>query len=283
MKNLVLLVLLLSSTFSVEAQIRKHKKKHATNAGTLFVGFGVNRDIFFQSKIRFVGADYDYSLKNVKGYDRESKGQSNLDFAQFNLRLGYYYTDRWAITLGFDRLSYIMADQNQVLLDGKIEPGVDTSWSGTYYDQPVTTNRNAFHYQNKRGLNFIRLELMRSIDLFELGTKRQLALTANVGISGGPVVTINSFRFAQKQTSPTTSFAGYGLGATGGLRLEFFKHVYFQFENSLAFAHLLNARTRSDDKNQYSKQFLGYYTFNLSVGAMFYLNAKNGCDSCPHW
>lgn len=283
MRILVLLTVFLGIAFSGEAQIRKHKKKRSTNAGTLFVDFGMNRDQYFQSRLRLVGADYDITLKNVKAYDRLEKGQTSFAIGQFSGRVGYYFKEKWALSLGVDRLKYYLAEPNNATLSGTVEPGVDTMWTGDYYDQPVTTTRNVFNYQYAKGLNFIRIDLIHSFDLFEVGAKRQLAFTGNVGVAVGPLIASTDLLFGQRQTQTTTSFAGYALAASASLRIEFFKHFYVKAENSLGFAHVLHARTRFDDRNEYAKQQLDFNTFNLSVGAIFYLNTKNGCDSCPHW
>ncbi len=283
MRFLLLLTVIFGFTFTGEAQIRKHKKKRSTNAGTLFVDFGMNRDQYFSSRLRLVGADYDLTFKNVKGYDRLEKGKSDLSIGQFSGRVGYYFREKWALSLGVDRLKYYIAEPNSATLSGKIDSGVDTTWSGEYFDQPITTTRNTFNYQYNKGLNFIRIDLIRSFDLFEVGSKRQLAFTGNLGVAAGPLIASTDLLFGQKQTQTTTSFAGYALAASAGIRVEFFKHVYIKAENSLGFAHVLHARTRFDDRNQYAKQRLGFNTFNLSIGAIFYLNTKNGCDSCPHW
>lgn len=283
MRILVLLTVFLGIVFSGEAQIRKHKKKRSTNAGTLFVDFGMNRDQYFQSRLRLVGADYDITLKNVKAYDRLEKGQTSFAIGQFSGRVGYYFKEKWALSLGVDRLKYYLAEPNNATLSGTVEPGVDTMWTGDYYDQPVTTTRNVFNYQYAKGLNFIRIDLIHSFDLFEVGAKRQLAFTGNVGVAVGPLIASTDLLFGQRQTQTTTSFAGYALAASASLRIEFFKHFYVKAENSLGFAHVLHARTRFDDRNEYAKQRLDFNTFNLSVGAIFYLNTKNGCDSCPHW
>ena len=283
MRIVLLLLILIGFSAQGEAQIRKHKKKRSTNAGTLFVDFGLNREGFFNSRLHLVGQDYDFTLKNVKGYDQLNKGYVGFDLSQFSGRIGYYFKNKWALAIGVNRFNYYMADQNDVLLNGRIESGVDTSWSGTYYDQPITTSRAQFDYCYSKGLYFIRIDLTRSFDLFEVGSKRQLALTGMAGISAGPVITSTQMLFAQQQTAKTTALSGYSLGINASLRLEFFKHFFIQAESMLGFAHVLNAHTRSNDRNQYARQTLGYYTGNFTVGALFYLRTKNGCDSCPHW
>lgn len=290
MKYITLVLILLGTTFASDAQVRSHKQKHSTNAGSFFFWWGYNRGYYTKSNIRFVGSNYDFTLKHVTAADRPDKFKTSVYFnpttitvPQYDARIGYYFKDKWAVSIGVDHLKYVMADQNHVLLNGHIDQGVDTNWVGNYYDQPVVTNRDQFHYENTNGMNYIRLEVMRSFDLWEYGNKRQFAVTGNLGVSTGPILTFNDLNFAQRHTFATPSLSGYGIGAAGSIRLEFFRHIFFQVESAVGFVQLLHVRTRPDDRNQYAKQVLGFSTYNASLGAIFYFKSKNGCDSCPHW
>lgn len=291
MKRLIALTLLLSLVTPVaQAQIRKHKKKNSTAAGTLFGYWGYNRAYFTQSTIRFVGQNYDFKLKSVAAHDRPDKFRPSVYFnpktitvPQYNMRLGYYFKDKWAFSFGVDHMKYVMDDQNDVLLDGFIGLGVDSTWSGNYMDEPVVTDREKFHYENTNGVNFLRFELTRSFNIYELGRQRQLALVANTGASLGGILTYNDLNFEGLHTFATPSISGYGFGANGALRLEFFRHFFMQMNVNLGVIHLTHVRTRPDDRNAFARQAYGYSEYNLTAGFLLYLRMKNGCDSCPNW
>lgn len=290
MKQLLLVVLLALLTPTAQAQVRKHKKKNSTAAGTLYFYWGYNRSYYTQSDIRFVGENYDFKLKNVVAYDRPDKFSARLYFnpatitvPQYNARIGYYFKDKWALSFGVDHFKYVMADENHVLLDGFIGDGVDTNWTGNYNDEPVVTDRDLFHYENTNGVNFLRFELTRSFNIYEIGKERQLALTAHLGVSTGPMLTFNDLNFEQVHTFATPSISGYGLSLNGGLRLEFFRHFFVQMNSGLGFIHLTHVRTRPDDRDAFARQRFGYSEYNLAAGVLLYLRPKNGCDSCPQW
>ncbi len=289
MRHFVLFILLFIFILPVEAQV-KHKTKKSTNAGTMFFYWGYNRSYYSKSDIRFVGSNYDFKLKNVTAYDRPDKFRADVYFnpatltvPQYNARIGYYISDKWAFSFGVDHYKYVMADYNNVLLDGFIGAGTDTNWVGNYNDEPVITRTDDFHYENTNGVNFLRFELMRSFDVFEVGKKRQLALTANIGAGVGPALTFSDLNFGQVHTFATPSISGYGLGVNGSVRLEFFKHFFMQMESGVGFIHLPHVRTRPDDKNQFARQKFVFSSYFAAVGALFYLRPKNGCDSCPQW
>jgi hypothetical protein len=276
--------------FPVFGQVKKHKKKNSTAAGTLFFYWGYNHSGYTKSDIRFVGANYDFTLKGVSAVDRQDPfdgkvylNPTTITVPQFNGRIGYYFKDKWAISFGNDHYKYVMQNNNKVLLDGFIAQGVDANWSGNYNDEPVTTNSDNFHYENTNGLNFLRVELMRSFNIWEAGSAKQFALTGNLGAGIGPMLTYNDFNFAGQHTYTTPSISGYGIGLNASMRMEFFRHFFFQLETGTGFVHLMHVRTRPDDRNQYAKQRFGFVSGFAAIGGIFYLRPKNGCDSCPHW
>lgn len=290
MKQIQLIVLLAMLSPLAMAQGHSSKKKNSTAAGTFFFYWGYNRSYYTHSNIRFVGPDYDFKLKEVVATDRPDKFKPSVYFnpttitvPQYNARIGYYFRDKWALSFGVDHFKYVMADHNHVLINGFIGAGVDTNWAGNYHDQAAVTDRNLFHYENTNGVNFLRFELTRSFRLYELGTKRQLALVANLGASTGGILTFNDLNFGQRHTFATPSISGYGLSLNGGLRLEFFKHFFMQLNTGLGFIHLTHVRTRPDDRNSFAKQAFGYSEYNAAAGFLLYLRSKNGCNTCPQW
>lgn len=271
-------------TAGASAQM-KHKKRKSTAAGTLFFYWGYNRSWYTGSDLRLAGQDYDFTLKGASAHDHPDKFGSAyfnpVTGPQFVGRAGYYFKDKWAISLGVDHFRYVFDNGNNVLLNGFIGNGVDANWSGNYSDESITTDSMQFHYENRN--SFIRLEVMRSYDILEVGRYRELVITANIGGGAGPVVSSNTLNFGQERTYSTTSLSGYGLAANGSLRFEFFKHAFIQANTGFGMMHLTHVRTREQDRNQYARQLYGYFTYDISVGLLFYLRPKNACDSCPHW
>src|SRR5690606_23366644 len=129
MKNLIVLILI-AVPFLSEGQKSKPKVSYAK--GTVYGYWGYNRSAYTKSNMRFVGPDYDFTLTKVKAADnpstdiRQYVNANTITVPQFNARIGYYFKNHWAISLGYDHLKYLMNDGNQVKIYGNIEPGVDT-------------------------------------------------------------------------------------------------------------------------------------------------------------
>ncbi|MBI2259793.1 MAG: hypothetical protein HYU67_12965 [Flavobacteriia bacterium] len=289
-KSLGLIVLFLFLTFSSVSQkkYRFKKDKRTTGKGSLWFYWGYNRTYYSKSDILFNGTGYRFTLQNVTASDNPSNDIStyfNINtfvVPQFNVRVGYYIKPKLSISLGYDHMKYLMDDKNNVLLTGHIDPGVDSLWSGDYDGKMITTDRNHFHYENSNGLNYIRVELMRSLLLYQ--TKSQwFGLNANIALGTGILFTISDFNFAQNFERYTQSVAGMGLSTHASLRFEFFKHFFIQPELSGGRMSIWKVKLRESDKNAYAKHSFWYFQHNITIGGFFYLKSKQDCKDCPVW
>lgn len=273
-----------------QAQFKRGKPKKSDARGTLYGYWGYNRSGYSKSNIHFIGPGYDFTLAGSVAHDNPSPfsakvyfNPSKITVPQFNARIGYYFKDHWAFSLGYDHMKYIFADGNNVLLSGTINPGVDpvTNWEGTYNNESVTTNRDYFHYENSNGLNYLRIGVERTDNLYELGNWFMLSTHAGAGVGG--ILSYNDFKFGGQEDLVTVSLSGYALSAHAALRFEFFKHVFIQTNLSGGFMHQTHVRTRHNEPNAYVKQKYGYYMFDTALGFLFYIRPTNDCNSCPNW
>ena len=290
MKALLIILIGLSGFTSIAQHLPK-KEKHSTAAGTLWGYWGYNRSAYTKSNMRFVGPGYDFTMKGAVAHDNPSPFDATVYFnpkkitiPQFNARVGYYFRDHYAISFGYDHMKYIFADRNEVNLSGEIDPEVgDTVWSGTYNGESVTTNREHFHYENSDGLNYLRFELTRSDRWFTIGQNDWFAVTTNIGVGIGSLLSFNDFTFAGRKDMRTISLSGYGLSLHAGPRFEFFRHAFIQTNVSGGFMHQLKVRTRPNDPDSYARHANGYISFETVFGFILYIRPKNGCNTCPEW
>lgn len=293
MKHIILCITLVFITmpaFIATAGPKPKKNKVSTIAGTLFFHWGYNRSWYTKSDIHFQGSGYDFTMANATAHDNPEKfgkvyfNPAKLTIPQFNIRLGYNITDNWAISFGYDHMKYLFDDNNHVSLTGFVTPGLDlvSGLSGSYENYEMVTEREKFHYENSDGLNYIRAEVTRLQNIYH--TKdRNFAMTALGGVSVGGILSFNDLRFAGEDTKRTISLSGYGISGHLGLRFEFFKHVYLQGNYGGGFMHQVHVKNRPNDASAYTKQKFGYMDFSVVLGGMFYIRAKNSCNSCPNW
>ncbi len=265
------------------------KKKVSYAKGTIFAYWGYNRCGFTKSNLRLVGPGYDFTLSGATASDRPEKFSSTyfninqITIPQFNVRVGYYFKDHWALSFGYDHMKYIFDNNNHVNISGTIQPGIDSTWSGTYSGEPVVTERDKFHYENSDGLNYLRFELTRTDQWFKYGKNDWFGFSTNAGIGVGGLLSYNDLTFAEQTDIRTISLSGYGLSLHGSIRFEFFKHFFLQTGMSGGFHHQVKVRNRPDDPTAYTRHTYGYAAWETVGGFLFYLKPKKKCDSCPEW
>lgn len=251
-----------------------------TDKGGFYFYWGYNRSAYTKSDLRLVGRGYDFTMKDMIASDNPEKLSSSyldikkLTIPQFNLRLGYFFKDKWALTLGYDHMKYLMDHPQQITLDGYVTPGISDLWSGNYDNQLETSDYNHIHYENSDGLNYIRAELARYFDLLSFGDKNWFRVRAQVAVAAGAILSYNDLNFNGQFDRRTISVSGYGLSVHPGLRLEFFNHVFLQTNFSAGFVHQVKVRTRPEDKRSYGRQHFGYIASDLVLGYTWRFNKK---------
>jgi hypothetical protein len=288
--RVLLICVFIGISIPAEAQSRKKSKKTSIAQGVLFGYWGYNRSYYTKSDLRLVGEGYDFTLRGSRAKDNPSPlselktyvDPTRITVPQFNARIGYYFKTKYAISFGYDHMKYIFRDKNEVLLDGTIDPGVDDLWSGTYTNEKVVTDRDHFHYENSNGLNYLRANITRS-DLLFRTPKRKFAVTSNLSLGLGGILSYNDFTFGQRKDVVTISLSGFALSAHASLRFEFFNHFFLETEATGGFMNQSRVRTRPNDRFAYAKQRYGYSMFSSQIGFFLYLKSINNCDDCPVW
>ncbi|MDX2360543.1 MAG: hypothetical protein QNK23_07035 [Crocinitomicaceae bacterium] len=278
-KGVFLLVILLVSFISKAQEEIKEKEKNSYAKGTFFFNWGYNRSAYTKSDLRFTGEGYDFVLKGSVATDAPETfsfdayfNPNNWTRPQYNFRIGYYFKDHWAISFGQDHMKYLFRGENDVLLDGHIDAGVDTlsNWSGDYNDEPVITDRTKFHYENSDGLNYLRFEITRTDQWLSFGKKKWFAFSSNAGLGIGGILSFNDFMFAGRYDQRTVSLSGYGISGHIGARFEFFRHLFIQSTIGGGFIHQVKVKTRPNDPSAFASQKFGYIDFNTVVGGLIY-------------
>lgn len=281
---------LLGFSSNVQAQTyRKKGGKNSVGKGALFLYWGYNKSVYSKSKMNFVGRGYDFTLSGVKASDRPSMelktyfNPKTFSVPQFNVRMGYFFKDNWAINIGYDHMKYVVDEQDQALLSGHINQGVDAEWSGDYTNQKVTLNSNHFHYENTNGHNYIHGEIMYGLNLYRT-PNRKFAITSLFGAGFGGILSFNDFTFAGRKDVITISMSGYGLNAQVGIRFEFFNHFFIQSEFSGGLMHQVRVVNRPNMPEYYTRHAFGYGMFQTNIGGIVYIKPKKDkCNTCPQW
>ena len=261
-------------TFSQET-VENPEKYTAHNKGKFYIFWGGNRESFSKSDIRFKGADYDFTLHNVSAHDKP-KGfhidyfnPARMTIPQTNLRIGYFISDHYNISIGFDHMKYVMYNDRRVSYSGYYPN------PGTYNENPangeLTLDEDFLLFEHTDGLNYVNTEISRVDDiskLFKINNTDKIQVNVTEGIGGGFLYPKTNTTLLGKDRYDEFNIAGYGVSAKVGLNITFFKYFFIQTELKGGYIEMNNIRT-TQDKADSAEQNFWFLQRILTIGGIF--------------
>ncbi len=284
----VVIILILTFSFVGLSQYKGRKHRISSDAGTIFASYGLNRAAYTRSKSHFEGIGYNFDLTTMNGKDAPNLFIGN----QFNLKLGYYYLDDYAITFNFDHLEYQIRDKGYIKLTGQTTFTTDnyiyfnetqSYYHGTWNLVQITPDPNYFDYSYTGGINFMHVDITKTTELFKKGRARQFVINSYIGAGFGLIHSSLNFVYNQEQFRNVKSLSGYGMTGTAGIRLEFLRKFYLYGNANLGFLHQVRVKAKFADPNALVRQLMGYTQVDAGIGILLFKRAKNGCQDCPNW
>lgn len=266
---LLFIITVLLSSLPVFSQGKTPK----TTKGSFYLYWGYNRTTYTKSSLRCIGEGYDFIMKNLNASDNPERFNPNVYFnpkkvtiPQFNVRFGYFFKDKWSLSIGYDHMKYIMDNNQLVNLYGHVDEGVSDQWSGDYEGETMRTNNKFIHYENSDGLNYMRIELSRYFQLATVGEKNWLRVNTQLGVSSGFILSFNDFNFGNQFDRKTVSISGYGASISGGFRFDFFNRFFIQTNVVGGMIHQTKVKTRPNDDYSHAKQIFGFVGSETVLG-----------------
>ena len=275
-------ILIFSSGFTYA---QRKTKLNTNNKGTLFGYVGYNRSAYSASDVQFSSTNYDFTVGDMMFSDNEEQvGMGNYfksSSPQFNVHLGFFVANKWAVTLGMDRLNYFSKASQNVTLDGAFSPDAHSDFSGSYQNEEVLLNRNQLYIQQNGGVNYVRVGLLR-VDQFYKSRKAEFAFNTIVGIGVGALFSGLDYTFDNQTVQNVSSLSGFGVSGHLGLRFDFFQHVFLQTSLSAGLLNQGNIQMTTNSTTTASHK-MGYLSPEISIGFNIFANTSNGCSTCPQW
>lgn len=281
-KLLFFSILLFSSGFTYS---QRKTKLNTNGKGTLFGYVGYNRSAYSTSDVSFSATNYDFTMGGMSFADNQEEVQMgsyfNSSSPQFNFHLGYFVANKWAITLGLDRLNYFSRSNQNVTLDGTFSPDSHSDFSGSYQNEDITLNRNQLYLEQNGGLNYVRIGLLRVDQLYK-SRKAEFAVNTLVGVGAGALFSGLDYTFDNSKVQNISSLSGFGVSGHLGLRFDFFQHVFLQLSLSGGLLNQGNIQLTTTESSTASHK-MGYISPEISLGFNIFAQPTNGCGTCPQW
>lgn len=251
------------------------EKYTAHNKGKFYLYWGGNRETFSKSDIRFKGADYDFTLYDVSAHDKP-KGwhidyinPCRMTIPQTNLRIGYFITDKYNISVGFDHMKYVMYQDRAVDYSG-FYPN-QGSFGETLPNGQVLLTEDFLTFEHTDGLNYVNTELSRVDDIskwFSINNTDLLQINLTEGIGGGFLYPKTNTKLFDKERYDEFHISGFGLSAKAGLNITFLKYFFIQGELKGGYINMNDIRTTTSSADRAEQDFW-FFQKILVVGGIF--------------
>ncbi len=280
MKQSFLMVVLSFCVFSQysfsQETVENPEKYTAHNKGKFYIFWGGNRENYSKSDIRFKGDDYDFTIYDVEAHDKP-KGwhidyfnPGRMTIPQTNLRIGYFITDHYNISLGVDHMKYVMYQDRRVNYSGYYPN------AGSYNENPtadqLTLDEDFLMFEHTDGLNYINTEISRVDDITKLFSKTlntdKVQINLTEGIGGGFLYPRTNTTLLGKDRYDEFHVAGFGLSAKAGLNFTFFKHFFIQTELKGGYINMQDIRTTSSSSD-HAEQHFWFLQRVIAIGGIF--------------
>jgi len=299
LKTKILFFLLTCVSLNAFAQEEIPVQKYAAhNKGKFFVMWGGNRESYSKSDVNFRGKDYNFTVENMAAHDKpkgwhvDYVNPANMTIPQTNLRLGYFFSDHYSVTIGVDHMKYVMA-QNQIAnVNGSINLPADdpaSIYNGEYNNRPVDMSQGGakeggydkgetqvggpafLMYEHTDGLNYINTEVARFDDIskwFGLPNIDKVQINLTEGLGAGVLYPKTNTTLLGKERHDDFHISGYGVSAKAGLNITFFKHFYVQGELKGGYINMPDIKTTTSPEDKASQHFT-YFQRIIAVGGIF--------------
>ena len=278
-KPLIGITLFLFS-FTILAQDIEAEKYTAANKGKFFFSWGGNRETFSKSDIHFKGENYDFIIKNAsakdrpKGWHLDYINPTRITIPQTNFKIGYFFSDKYVISLGADHMKYVMDQNKNKKIDGFInlaETELGSQYNGTYTNEDVFVSEDFLMFEHTNGLNYVYAELARFDDIssvFNIQNTDKFQLNITEGIGGGILYPKTNTTLLQKERYDEFHLSGYGISLNAGLNLTFFKHFFMELDLRGGYINMPNIRTTINVAESASQHFF-YLQRIVAFGGIF--------------
>lgn len=281
MKHSFLLVVLffcaVSQTLSAQETMATPEKYTAHNKGKFYIYWGGNRESYTKSDIHFTGENYDFTLYDVTAHDKpkgwhvDYVNPARMTIPQTNLRIGYFITDKYNVSIGVDHMKYVMFQDRAVNYSGYYPNPGSYGEALPADDSQVLLTEQFLTYEHTDGLNYVNTEVARVDDishLIGLPNTDKFQINITEGLGGGILYPKTNAKLLGKERHDDFHISGFGVSAKAGLNFTFFKYFFVQTELKGGYIDMKDIKTTFEDADKASQHFW-FLQRNITVGGLF--------------
>ena len=275
-KSYVIIALLLISSVA-NAQKGWNQEYKRKNHFDFFWGYNVAG--YSKSDISFVGQDYNFTLYDVKAYDRPTPfavdpylNPGMFTIPQWNLRMTYHFADRWSVSLGTDHMKYVMPQNQYVAMEGYINI-TGNKFNGVYNRQPQKLTDDFLLFEHTDGLNYASIEVEYHGNIYQFNKKN--SINYYIGPGAGILIPRSNVTLMNYPRYDEFHLAGYGLSGKIGVQAIVIKNLTFNAEWKNGYISMQDILTTGDNPNDRAMQTFWFSEFTFTIGFILDFNKKD--------
>ena len=273
-------ILILSLSFNLFSQSKDSIRYTSSKKGKFFVSWGGNRDDYSKSDIRFKGENYDFTINDAtahdkpKGWHADYINPTRITIPQTNIKIGYFISDHYSISIGADHMKYVMQRNESRRLEGYIDLPYDevgSVYNGTYNNEPFLVSEDFLLFEHTNGLNYVYTEFARVDDIspiFKINNTDIFQVNITEGIGAGFLYPKTNTTLLGKDRYDEFHLAGYGISVNAGLNITFLKYFFIQGDLRSGYINMPDIRTTSNVNESASQHFF-FLQKVISAGGIF--------------
>lgn len=281
---LILTFFLVFSGFAQPEWLTNKLFKSPERKNQIWIYWGYNRGQFTKSDIHFTGPGYDFTINDVVAKDRQSPFDANVYFnprwwtvPQYNVRAGYFITDRLSLSIGHDHMKYV-AQQNQMFtVTGTIDSTASSLYQGTYNNTPLQMKDNFLRFEHTNGLNYVTVEADYYGSLWNSASGKQ-QLDFYLGYGLGILYPRSDVDLFDIEGVNVFHTAGWGTAVQAGIRFDFLPQIFLNLSVKGGFIHMPDVLTMAEGHK--AKQHFFFLQEMATLGfTLNYFNRKSKEES----
>ena len=280
MKNTFTLLLLVAVTLTTFAQQGWNQEYSRKNH--FFGSWGYNVSVYSKSDITFTGRDYNFTLYDVEAYDRPTPfdwdtyfNPDNISIPQWNIRFGYFFSDRWSVSIGTDHMKYVMLNDQYVAIEGYIDvPG--SEHNGTFNRQPKKLTGDFLQFEHTDGLNYASIETEYHGNLYQFNDKHSINYYLGPGF--GLLVPRSNVTLMDFPRYDAFHVAGFGFSGKVGAQAILWKHLTLNLEWKNGYISMQDILTTGQNPNDRSQQTFWFTELTGTVGFILDFTRKHKAE-----
>lgn len=260
------LILFSTQTFAQNSVLSKGK----AHKGQFFFYWGYNRSSYTNSDIHFKGPEYDFTLRDVKAKDRQSKFTIKNYFSitriwvpQYNYRLGFWLKNDLSISFGLDHMKYNMVQNQTVKIDGYINPRGNYTKHSKFNNDDIELTRDFLRFEHTDGLNYFSFELEKLFATWTIVPEKvEVSLVGDIGL--GVYIPRSDVHLFGVGLNNNYHLGGWGASMMAGVHIEFWRKVFIRWSFKSGYTDLPSILTTGTSYDRASQHFL----FNEMYGVI---------------